>query len=505
LAREIKVKKKCCKDRPRCKRCPVVCKRLEKMGYAERQSKRRFVFEAKPPKKAMKAARAVTLVLALALVPASADASFQRVQGFKSPGTPAKYNKVGILKFGPKKARNVLVLNPGTSASAAYFAPLARTVVKRAKGWQVWAVERRENLLEDHSVLNRLKAGKATPQQLFEYYLKFVTDSSITKHIRLIPDAKVGFARNWGMRTEIEDLNRVVRRAKRGGRTVVVGGHSLGGSITSAYATWDFGGRPGARGLAGLVFIDGGSSPTPVTADQARKSLTDLRGGSPWLAFGGIPAPFAGLFNIVGSGAAERQPNALSVLDGWSGLPDNLRPPVRTTNLGGYGYSLDTETSPAGLAAAQAHLGHLAAAGDPRGWDQAGELTPIKRFADMFSGWRLKGLDGTAWYHPRRLTIDAGAVAAGNRNDAQKVLNVRATHGRDLPRTLRIYAFGAALGGQRVLDAASALAGQSNIPAGNVWLVNRAGTYAHNDPNSAYPKNDFVRYLLPFLKKVKGK
>jgi hypothetical protein len=57
-AKELKAKKKCCKDRPRCKRCPVVCKRLEAMGYAERSGKRRFVMERKPPKKALKAARA---------------------------------------------------------------------------------------------------------------------------------------------------------------------------------------------------------------------------------------------------------------------------------------------------------------------------------------------------------------------------------------------------------------------------------------------------------------
>ena len=70
------------------------------------------------------------------------------------------------------------------------------------------------------------------------------------------------------MNTEIQDLRRVVLRAQRLGGKVVVGGHSLGGSITSAYATWDFGGKPGARGLAGLVFIDGGSSPT---ADHRRR------------------------------------------------------------------------------------------------------------------------------------------------------------------------------------------------------------------------------------------
>ena len=34
----------------------------------------------------------------------------------------------------------------------------------------------------------------------------------------------------------------VVKLAKKRGRKVVVGGHSLGGSITTAYATWDFDG-----------------------------------------------------------------------------------------------------------------------------------------------------------------------------------------------------------------------------------------------------------------------
>ncbi|MBA2636678.1 MAG: hypothetical protein H0U79_00360 [Solirubrobacterales bacterium] len=33
--REIKPKKKCCADRPRCKRCPVMLKRLQKAGLAE--------------------------------------------------------------------------------------------------------------------------------------------------------------------------------------------------------------------------------------------------------------------------------------------------------------------------------------------------------------------------------------------------------------------------------------------------------------------------------------
>ena len=122
---------------------------------------------------------------------------------------------------------------------------------------------------------------------------------------------------------------------------------------------------------------------------------------------------------------------------------------------------------------------------------------------EAFGGQGLKGLDGTAWYHPLRLTIDAGAVAAGNDNPAQKTLGLRAIHGDDLPSGLRIYAFAAALGGTRVLDAARTLARQSGIPRRQVTLVDRSATYAHNDPNSAAPRhNAFLRALIPFLERT---
>ena len=440
--------------------------------------------------------------LAVAATGATAAVKFQRIAGYDDPATPNDLDRVGILKVGPKKATNVLILNPGTSASAAYFRPLASLLAHEADGWQVWAVERRENQLEDQSVVDQAKEGDATPQQLFDYYLGYLTDPSVTSHYQPVADASVPFARGWGMKVEIEDLRRVVLKAEKRGGKVVVGGHSLGGSITTAYATWDFNGKPGAKGLSGLVYIDGASRTTPVSTDDANASLASLNAGSPWLDFGGIPAPFAGLFNVVASTGVHMDPDGVGALQDSPLLPANLNPPVPTTNVAAYGYALDTETSPSSLAAAQAHLGHLAASGDPRGWDQAGELTPIQRFADMFSGTGLLGLDGTAWYHPLRLTIDSGAVGNGIANPAQGVLDVQATHGADLPRKLRMLAFGAGLGGQRVLDSTKALASQSGIPRKQLSLIKRSTTYAHNDPNSAYPKNAFVSKLIPFLRTV---
>jgi len=53
----VKAKKKCCKSRPRCKRCPVVLKRLAGEGLAERADRRRYELSADLRKKQIKAAR----------------------------------------------------------------------------------------------------------------------------------------------------------------------------------------------------------------------------------------------------------------------------------------------------------------------------------------------------------------------------------------------------------------------------------------------------------------
>jgi len=119
----------------------------------------------------------------------------------------------------------------------------------------------------------------------------------------------------------------------------------------------------------------------------------------------------------------------------------------------------------------------------------------------MFSGTGLTSVDGTAWYHPMRLTIDAGAVGDGNANSAQNILDVHATHGADVH--VPIYAFGAALGGRRVLDAARALARQSHLSTRKLTLIDRHTTYSHNDPAAAFPRNVFLSNLVAFLKRIR--
>lgn len=54
----IKAKKRCCKDKPRCKKCPVVCKRMVVAGLAERVSKREVVLVDVVGKAQLRALRA---------------------------------------------------------------------------------------------------------------------------------------------------------------------------------------------------------------------------------------------------------------------------------------------------------------------------------------------------------------------------------------------------------------------------------------------------------------
>jgi hypothetical protein len=125
------------------------------------------------------------------------------MRGFAAPGTPAKYDKVGVIKVGPTNAKNVLVLEPGTSAGSAYFVPLAKRIVSKTSGWQVWSVERRENLLEDQSELNLAKDGAATATQVFDYYLGYLKNPSVKHHFQLISNSSVAFAKQWGMNVAV--------------------------------------------------------------------------------------------------------------------------------------------------------------------------------------------------------------------------------------------------------------------------------------------------------------
>ena len=98
-----------------------------------------------------------SIVVTLAMAaPAGAQTT---IAGADGPG-PARYDKVRVVKSGPAQARKVLVLVPGTSASAGNTALIGSDIAKRLKGWQVWSIARRETLLEDHGTFDRALKGQ---------------------------------------------------------------------------------------------------------------------------------------------------------------------------------------------------------------------------------------------------------------------------------------------------------------------------------------------------------
>jgi len=427
-------------------------------------------------------------------------------------------NQVGVTKVGSPKAKNVIVFEPGTSAGAAYIVPFAKSLVERLPGWQVWSVERRENLLEDQSEITKAKKGQATPQQLFHYYLGFLAESPEKKpHIGNVNGEEIPFARKWGMSVAVEDLHTVIESAKGLGGKVVLAGHSLGGSVVTAYATWDFAGSPGADGLSGLVYDDGGSGPTPISKEQAEKSLATLATKSPWLAFGGIPSPLLGLFSTLGAMGVITAPNEASLAENFPLLPSNLKPTngkgetIPATNEAEFGFATNVGTSPPNLLAAQIHAGAgISETANEEGlhtWNGEGALSPLHRYAEMLAGPDFTRADGDEWYFPERLTIDTGAVAEGNANPAQEVLGEHAIHGHELPASLKIFAIGTELGKGNVLKSAEILAEQSGIPSENLTLINKETEYAHNDPAAAEPGGDiegnaFYAGLVPYLEGI---
>ena len=88
---------------------------------------------------------------------------------------------------------------------------------------------------------------------------------------------------------------------------MILGGHSLGASLTTIYAAWDFDGRPGHRDVDGLVLIDGGTlgSFTVPSLQDTREELEKLRTGSPFADLLGLGLPWAaGVFAQAGAVAA---------------------------------------------------------------------------------------------------------------------------------------------------------------------------------------------------------
>lgn len=447
----------------------------------------------------MRTALAVLLATLVAAAPAAAQTE-TTVRGWSGAPGPRSFDRLQVSQYGSARARTVLVLMPGTMGGRGDFRLIAKDIVKRVPKLAVWAVDRRSNRLEDTSRFVAYQNGKITLAQLMDWYVGWIGNPQITDHYTPPEIAKLGYAADWGLAAYMQDMRRVVTAARRGGRRVILGGHSLGASTTLAYAAWDFNGRAGWRDLSGMVLIDGGllgSFHAATSLSEVRTRLAAIR-KQPFLDLLGVGLPWAaGVLAEVGAYAALTEPSAPSILQSFPLLPADMKAPVPATNAGQFGYVFDAKTSPKNLALIQIRSGRL---GPDGGWIDDGP-TPIARAAALFAHEPGNAID---WFYPSRLNLDVDAASPMRMTKAARELGLRLRHTAAIK--LPLYALQTSLTHGNVLKGARTLIARTPIrrlPRADRMLVDASATESHLDPLTAAPdRSRFLQTVIPFLKRL---
>ncbi len=225
-------------------------------------------------------------VLPQPLVAAEGPTSgYESKPAFPVPGTPPELNKIGFVRHrldtstGAPSA--VLILVPGLNGGAEDFRYVGEQLAARLPWLEIWAVDRRNNFLENRCGMKRAREMK-NPWVALAYY--FPLDGKTPRDIgcpapssssrgtwngpgndyELSQDqtAALGMG-EWGLATQLNDLRLLVAyaRSEYPGVKVFLGGHSLGGMSAQLYAGWRFGSSEESAGwhtIDGLVLIDGG-------------------------------------------------------------------------------------------------------------------------------------------------------------------------------------------------------------------------------------------------------
>ncbi len=197
-------------------------------------------------------------------------------------GTTFDLNRISYTRYfapGAGDPDAVLVTAPGFAGGAGSFKIFAENLIVRAEAagqtrLEVWATERRSNLVEDTAgaeIAEPTLDSQLALNWFFGGAMSLPLDPRITRRAVFHAGADLAFMANWTPFVHARDIDAVVdaARALPSAPAVFLGGHSLGTLFTGRYAATDLdvgpGVTPGFSKLAGLVLLEGGGGAVPTT------------------------------------------------------------------------------------------------------------------------------------------------------------------------------------------------------------------------------------------------
>jgi pimeloyl-ACP methyl ester carboxylesterase len=230
------------------------------------------------------------------VAPSSVQSEYVSLPGYNEPATPDEYDKALYMRYflPADTADTILIIVPGIFGGATSVDIVARQLVSATPGLEVWAVDRRANLLEDLSAMQEA-LKKRDPQLAYDYYVtNYNTETGFKS---LDPDA-LRFMGEWGLDVHLRDMHEIVKQAEATAPRVILAGHSLAASITGYYAAFQFEDGAGYTHLDGLILIEGALGRTggferepeglnlgPLELLPGTEGLREGR-GTPYLTFG---------------------------------------------------------------------------------------------------------------------------------------------------------------------------------------------------------------------------
>jgi hypothetical protein len=185
----------------------------------------------------------------------------------------------------PMDADACLLMMPGVLEGANGFDYIGRNMIYIAKtqynmNIEVWAMDRRNNCLEDLTVVNAAAAaataGEATDLAIGYYYNGMTVNGKTFKGFLSSKD--VPFMSEFGLKMDTNDMFTIIRTmvpdATVRKNKVFVGGHSMGGTHAAIFAGWDLDGNPktlddaGFNNTAGLFAFDSTVVPIDTMVDD---------------------------------------------------------------------------------------------------------------------------------------------------------------------------------------------------------------------------------------------